>query len=201
LCRYHVELNIETKERWHSQQSGFNCFAFSRRTMPGLPEIRMNPSPQTKRRVTLPSKSVDMTCPMVALVSDAAHRAPDNPLRVSGSQQDRALPPVFATRTGARRFVARQAFGSAGRQGLGVDQAHPTHRRRIQIRNLCQRMSRAPHHPCVVFVGHPDQKILRGHGGLPLSLFFCWAGRHAPLGSHDTSPGRTDPYRKSACAS
>jgi hypothetical protein len=28
---------------------------------------------------------------MVALVSDPAHRAPDNPLRVSGSQQDRAL--------------------------------------------------------------------------------------------------------------
>jgi len=39
---------------------------------------------------------------MVALVSDAAHRAPDNPLRVSGSQQDRALSPIFTARTGAR---------------------------------------------------------------------------------------------------
>jgi len=73
---------------------------------------------------------------MVALVSDAAHRAPDNPLRVSGSQQDRALSPIFAARTGARRFVGRQAFISAGRQGLGVDQERPTHCRRIQIRNL-----------------------------------------------------------------
>ena len=68
------------RKRWHSQQNGFNCFAFSRRTMRGLPEIRMNPSPQSKRRVTLLSKSVDMTCPMVALVSDAA---PHNLLRVS----------------------------------------------------------------------------------------------------------------------
>jgi hypothetical protein len=39
---------------------------------------------------------------------DAAHRAPDDPLRVSGLQQDRALSPIFG----------RQAFGSAGRQGL-----------------------------------------------------------------------------------
>jgi hypothetical protein len=37
----------------------------------------------------LAPKSVDMTCPMVALVSDAAHRAADNPLRVSGSQENR----------------------------------------------------------------------------------------------------------------
>ena len=32
----------------------------------------------------LAPKSVDMTCPMVALVSDAAHRAADNPLRGLG---------------------------------------------------------------------------------------------------------------------
>jgi hypothetical protein len=58
---------------------------------------------------------------------------------------------IFAARTGARFFVGRQAFGSAGRQGLGVDKARPTHRRRIQIRNLCQRMSRVPPSsaPCV----------------------------------------------------
>jgi hypothetical protein len=68
-----------------------------------------------------------------------------------------------------------QAFGSAGRQGLGVDKARPTHRRRIQIRNLCQRMSRVPHHPRLVLAGHPDQKILRGHGGL--RCHYSFAGR------------------------
>jgi hypothetical protein len=67
---------LRQRKRWHSQQSGINCFGFSRRTMPGLPEIRMNPSPQ-KLNGELPCpKSVDMACPMIALVSDAAHRAP-----------------------------------------------------------------------------------------------------------------------------
>jgi hypothetical protein len=83
--------------------------------MPGLPEIRMNPSPQTKRRVTLPSKSVDMTCPMVALVSDAAHRAPDNPLRVSGSQQDRALSSGVADQDGLDEQVPFRDW-----QGVGM---------------------------------------------------------------------------------
>lgn len=33
------------------------------------------------------------------------------------------------------------------------------------------------------------------------SRLFCGARQHAPLGSHDTSPGRTDPHRKEASAS
>ena len=92
-----------------------------------------------------------MTCPMVALVSDAAHRAPDNPLRVSGSQQDRALSPIFAARTGARRFCRAPSIWICGTARSRRRQRRPIHRQRIQIRNLCQRMSRGPPSsaPCV----------------------------------------------------
>jgi hypothetical protein len=54
---------------------------------------------------------------MVALVSDAAHRSRDHPLRVSGSQQDRAFFANLRASTGARCLVGRQAFGSPRRQG------------------------------------------------------------------------------------
>jgi hypothetical protein len=60
------------RKRWHSQQSGFNCFAFSRRTMPGLPEIRMNPSPQ--------KLNGELPCPQVS-----GHDVPDGRARVRRS--------------------------------------------------------------------------------------------------------------------
>jgi hypothetical protein len=58
-----------------------------------------------------------MTCPMVALVSDAAHRSRDHRCGSLAHSKIERFSPTFAVSTGARCLVGRQAFGSPRRQG------------------------------------------------------------------------------------